>query len=113
MTRMLRHVRVSVRTLSQGKDEDGWPSESYAHDRYQRLQSLGPLSGEAVQRLQREGYYADWQATARARPSIPDTARLVTFDENGDPDLFLDVEKVLRRGRRVTIMLREVREVQS
>lgn len=113
MTRRLRHVRVSVRSLTQGKDADGWPTESYGHDRYQRLQTLAPLDGESMQRLQREGFYADWTATARARPAIPDTARLVTFDENGDPDVFLDVEKVLRRGRRQTILLKEVREVQS
>lgn len=71
------------------------------------------MSGEAVLRLQREGYYADWTATTRRRPRIPDTARLVTFDENDDPDLVFDVVKVLGRGQRATVLLKENREAQS
>lgn len=114
MTRMMRHVRVSVRLLSQTADSEwGTPDETYTHDRYQTLQSLSPLSGEAIQRLQREGFYADWTATVRRRPAIPDGSRIVTFDEHDEVDMVFHVDKVLPRGRRATLLLRETREEQE
>lgn len=114
MTLMNRQVRVSVRPLSESEDS-AWHvgDETYAHDRYQRLFSLAPLSGEAVQRMQREGFYADWEATAARKPAIPDGARLVTFDEFDEPDLWFHVEKVLPHGRTSRLLLREIYEEQS
>lgn len=114
MTLMNRHVRVSYRPLTQATDSTwGTPNETYSHSRYQRLLALGPLSGEAVLRLQREGFYADWEATAWRNPTIADGSRLVTFDSAGNPDLWFHVVKVLPKGRQVTLMLREINEEQS
>lgn len=114
MTNMYRHVRVSVRPLAQSTNTTwGTPGQTFAHARYQRLQALAPLDGRAILALQREGFYADWTATAMRTPEIPDGARLVTFDQNGTRDLVFHVAKILPRGRRVTLMLQEIREEQS
>lgn len=112
--RRLRHVRVSVREPSHGTDGT-WhtPTLKHPHTRYQQLLSLAPMSGEAILRLQREGFYADWEAVARRRPAIPDGTLLVTFDDNGAAETWLKVVKVLPHGRKVRLMLREVMEEQS
>lgn len=114
MTLRNRHVRVSVRPRTEAVDAE-WrvPDESFAHARYQRLLSMAPVSGEAALRAAREGHYAEWIATARSRPAIPEAALLVTFDAAGNPDLWLKVVKAQPRGLRTTLLLREIYEVQS
>lgn len=114
MTLMYRNVRVSVRPLTQATDSTwGTPTETFAHDRFQTLFSLGPMSGSAILSAQREGFYADWEAVAARLPAIPDGARIVTFDANDVPDLWFKVAKVLPRGMKTVLMLQEVNEEQS
>lgn len=110
---MLRHVRVSVRLPAYGTDAHHVPTETFDHDRWQQLLSLAPLSGESILRLQREGFFADWEAVARRRPAITDGARLVTLDDNGNPETWFHVEKALTQGRRTRLLLREIMEEQS
>lgn len=114
MTFRTRHLRASVRLLTQSTDATwGTPDETYTHDRYQQLRALAPMSGDAVLRYQREGFYADWQATARRKPAIPDGCRLVTFDGDGNVDLTFHVRKVLPRGHNVVLLLQEINEEQA
>lgn len=108
------HVRVSVREKVENKDPDWHTTEtSFQHKRYQTLESLTALSGERASELGRSTFSAEWVAVAPAQPAIQDGWRLVWEDENGDPQLFLDVEKRLPSGRKQRLMLSESGPVQS
>lgn len=112
MRRMTR-VRLSVRTLVQAQTV-GWVEEinTYAHARYQ-LFDLYPLRGTSDGREARTTHNADFQAVGRDLPLVPDTARLVREDVNGSDVVTFQVVKVVPRGRKQQLTLKEISEVQS
>lgn len=113
MTERMTKVRVSVREKVEPEDSTWRTTEPYfQHKRYQILKSLVPMSGNRIFELGQSGYEADWEAIARAKPVIQDGWRLVTFSD-GEPDLFFDVEKRLKRGRKQHLLLRASPYVQS
>ncbi len=112
MGRMTR-VRLSVRALQQSQSS-GWNEEisSYVHTRYQFF-NLYPVRGMMQGRENRATHDADFQAIGRKRPAVPDSARLVREDVNGNDVVAFQVVKVMARARTQQILLKEISEVQS
>lgn len=108
-------VRVSVRRHTQSEDADWLTADStYTHNDWVTLDYLVPISGRRTFMLSRSDYEADWMAKiAHMRPgAIQEGDRIVTFVD-GTPELFLQVDNVLREGQEFFIILDEEGPVQS
>lgn len=109
----LRNVRVSIRPLTELKDP-AWktPRKKWDHLRYQRLEELAPASSSRLLGADRESNEALWFASARIKPAIPDSARVVLLNPDGTDNIVLEVVKVSPRGMRQDIALKEITEGQ-
>lgn len=106
-------MRLSVRTLSETVDgTQGTVSSSWAHARYQRFM-VWPIKPDTRLKLSRDGLDAEWKAQGRATPAVPDTARLVAFDSDGNVEMVFEMVKAFSEGRAQVLYLKEVAEVQS
>ncbi len=110
----MRDLRVSVRLKTETK-ESSWkiPLKRFTHARYQRLIVLRPMSVDNMAAMSRTERNADWIALARQRPAIPDGARLVTIDADGNDETHYDVVKSQPMKRVQQLFLLEVGAVQS
>ena len=110
-------LRVSVRQLVETKDV-AWKtvSRDWQHVRRQTLESLVPVTGVTTTEGDRAVMGATWRAVARRPPDIKDGDRLVVLRQidakTYADDYVLEVSKVLPRGVRQLIFLREPRDVQ-
>lgn len=113
MPARLTNVRVSIRAMTETKDA-AWktPIKSWAHVRFQRMLTLAPTSGREALKEARAVNEALWAATARDKPVITDTDRIVTLTAAGADDLVLEVLKVQPRGPRQELLLRLTGEQQ-
>lgn len=113
MPTRLANVRVSIRAMTETKDGN-WktPVKSWAHVRYQRMLTLAPISGRESLKEGRALNEALWAASARDKPVIKDTDRIVTLDATGADALVLEVLKVQPRGPRQELLLRLTGEQQ-
>ena len=104
---------MSVRPLTEAVDEtQATVTSSWAHDRYQRF-TIWPIGIDVQIKLQRASVDADWMAQARHLPAVPDRARLVALDRDGQPELVFHVKKVTQVGRKQLIYMKETGEIQS
>ena len=104
------HVRVSIRPTTSGRS-GGWNTEGHTHSAYHELEALYPISGQA---LNSDGarFGADWEAVSNREVTIKDGWRLATLDAAGADDMVFEVVKVLPRGRKLHLMLKESGEIQ-
>lgn len=87
-------------------------SRAYSHVRWQKF-NITPLRPEVATKLQRDGLDADYFASGRYLPAVPDLARLVAVDVAGAPTLILLVQKRVQRGGVQQLWCKEIAEVQS
>lgn len=114
--RRQRYVRVRVRELVESDGEWGTPDKSWeapANGTIRTLFSLTTIGGSRERDRMGAEYEADWIAVARARPEIKQGQLIETLDSNDNAiDRFI-VQKVLARGPRIAILLRENPNIQS
>lgn len=111
-----KYVRARVRSLVEEDGEWGGTQKSWEDAsgvRTRMFHALGVIEGNRT--LERMGaeYNAEWHAFTRAKPEISDGALIETLDSDDSVIKRFIVQKVLPRGKYVSVLLQENPNIQT